>query len=554
MPDPDLFEQATAWEAVDPDPITRGQLRDLIADDDGDALAELFGGRLEFGTAGIRGAQGPGPNRMNRVTVRRMAAGVADYLGPGTRVVIGYDARHNSDVFAQDAAEMLASRGVHASVIEGPVPTPVLAHRTGSSNADLGLMVTDSHNPPADNGCKVFLADGAQLRTPTDAGIEAAIDSVGVPPVDIPSPPAGVEITRLGPEIVSDYVDAIVGAVEVSAGLACRWAYTPLHGVGRDTLLAVFDAAGAPAPFVAGSQSDPDPDFPTVSFPNPEEPGAMDAVVALARETSAQIAVANDPDADRLAVAVPVSDGSWRSLTGDEVGALLLDHLLARASGAPAKVVSTVVCSSLVGVMAQAAGLTHRVTLTGFKWIMAEAWADPESPPLLAYEESLGYAAAAPVRDKDGISAALLFVEMVHCLAQQGLTPAQRLDELAVQHGLHVTLQFSVRFEGADAVARAGAAVDKLRLDPPEEIAGIAVESIIDYAGGGELPPTNLVRLDLAGGLRVLVRPSGTEPKTKLYLEQVAEVATPDEARVQRPLTLAALEALAPALEELLLS
>ncbi len=542
-----------AWLAADPDPTTRTELEALVAAGDDEALADRFGTRLAFGTAGIRGSQGAGPNRMNRVTVRRMVAGVASHLGPGTTVVVAHDARHNSDVFARDAAAVLSAAGIRAVLIDGHVPTPVLGFAVPHVAADLGLMVTASHNPPADNGCKVFLADGAQLRAPVDAEIEARIEAAALPPRDLP-PPTGTGAIELVDRsvMVGAYVDAIVAAVPIDAGAAVRIAYTPLHGVGRDVLEEAFTAAGLAAPATVDSQADPDPDFPTVSFPNPEEPGAMDAVIELAQTTGAHIAVANDPDADRLAVAVPLADGSWRALTGDEVGALVLDATLAASSGPDRKVVSTVVCSSLVGTMARAAGLHHAETLTGFKWIMAEAYADPSLRPILAYEESLGYAATPVVRDKDGISAAMWFVELTGALLQRGVTPADRLDELAVQHGLHVTRAASVRFDGPTAVAEAGAAVDRLRSTPPREVAGRAVAEVFDYAPGGVLPPTNLLRLRLEGGVRVLVRPSGTEPKTKLYLEQVVPVDEVAAVEPARHVAWAALDEVMAAMEALL--
>lgn len=523
MADHALSARIDEWLAADPDPTTRAELESLVAAGDAAALDDRFGARLVFGTAGIRGAQGAGPNRMNRVTVRRMVAGVAAHLGPGATVVIGYDARHNSDVFARDAADVLAAAGITALLIDGHVPTPVLAFAVPRHRADLGLMVTASHNPPADNGCKVFLADGAQLRSPVDTEIEAAIGAVPLPPRVLP-PPSGGSVRSLGSEVVDAYVEAIADAVPVPDAGAVRAAYTPLHGVGRPVFEAVFTAAGLPVPVSVPSQADPDPDFPTVSFPNPEEPGAMDAVVALAQRDRCHLAIANDPDADRLAVAVPLADGTWRTLTGDEVGALILDAVLAATSGPDRKVVSTVVCSSLVATMAAAHGLQHRETLTGFKWIMAEAYADPASTPVLAYEESLGYAATPIVRDKDGISAALWFMQLTGALMARGATPAGRLDELAVEHGLHATRSTSIRFDGPGAVDQAGAAVDALRAAPPADIGGRRVVEIRDYVAGGTLPPTNLLRIDLEDDIRVLVRPSGTEPKTKLYLEQVIPV------------------------------
>jgi len=550
----ELDDLAAEWLALDPDPVTRGELEQALSSDDQAALEDRFDGRLEFGTAGIRGAQGAGPNRMNRVTVRRMAAGIGAYLGPGASVVIGYDARHNSDTFAADAADVLASMGVSAGVIDGHVPTPVVSYAVRSLGAQLGLMVTASHNPPADNGCKVFLADGAQLRAPIDFEIEAEITAAEIPARELGGPTHGAVVSTIDRAIVSRYIDRIVADVDFRDDVDVRVAYTPLHGVGRDVLVETFVAALLPAPTVVGIQGDPDPDFPTVNFPNPEEPGAMDAVIALAEATGADLAIANDPDGDRLAVAVPSKAGEWRSFTGDEVGALLCDRLIQTIHGSSYKVVSTVVCSSLVAKVAERAGLVHRTTLTGFKWIMAEAYADPDLVPLLAYEESLGYALTRHVRDKDGISAALWFVELTDVLKQRGSSPARRLDELAVEHGLHATRQFSVRFAGPGAVEQAGEAVQALRRNPPSHMAGSRVVSIVDYIDGGDLPPTNLLRFNLEGNIRVLVRPSGTEPKTKLYIEHVVDIDDVSHAVETRAQALATIDAMRTPLEELLLA
>ncbi|MGI9623417.1 MAG: phospho-sugar mutase [Acidimicrobiales bacterium] len=557
-PAEELRHRVESWLEVDPDPETRAELERLVANGDGEALAERFSGRLVFGTAGIRGIQRGGPNGMNRVTVRRMVAGIASFLGPQNHVVIGYDARHNSEAFARDAADVLAANGIEASLLSGQVPTPVLSFAVPHLGADLGLMVTASHNPPADNGCKVFLRDGAQLVSPIDTEIEAAIDSVEIPARTLPPLAEGGAVNVLDRQVViAEYVSAIVAEVPLAPPVEAPVAYTPLHGVGRDVLMILFDAAGAGQPSVVDTQGDPDPEFPTVVFPNPEEAGVMDAVVALARSEDCVLAVANDPDADRLAVAIPVRghDGSsaWRTLTGDELGALLCDRRLETTDGPARKVVSTVVCSSLVEKMARAAGVHHRVTLTGFKWIIGEAYADADLEPVFAYEESLGYATCHAVRDKDGLSAALRIVELAEHLRRLGTNVAEHLDELAVRHGLHVTKHASVRFEGPSAVEDASSAVDALRLRAPHVLASRAVVGRVDYAEGGELPPTNLLRIDLEGGIRVLIRPSGTEPKTKLYLEKVVDVADVSEVPLARHQALEELSALVPQLESALL-
>lgn len=554
MADPvaDHMEAARAWMAVDPDPETRAEVREMLDAGDDEALAEHFGDRLRFGTAGIRGRRGAGPNRMNRVVVRRMGAGVGSWIGPGARAVIGYDARPDSDTYARDLAAVLAGLGVDAMLMPTMVPTPVLAHAVRELRTTVGLMVTASHNPPGDNGVKVFLADGAQLRAPHDAEIERAIDAAPLvgPAIDDPRPPGSV--TMLDHFVIERYIDEIAHSVERPFSGCLTVAYTPLHGVGGATLGAVFEAAGLPAPVVASDQAEPDGSFPTVVFPNPEEPGAMDSLIATATAVGADLAIANDPDADRLAVALPEGD-HWRVLTGDEVGALLADRMVEVTSGPDRIVVSTVVCSSLVAEIAAAAGVRHLTTLTGFKWIIGSAYADARLRPVLAYEESLGYACTSSVRDKDGISAALRFVELTEALADRGITPLQRLDELAVEHGFHGTRAFSVRFEGAGAVQAAGAAVDRLRREPPAVLAGRRVVGFEDFATGAWLPPTNLLRLDLEGGVRVLIRPSGTEAKTKVYLEAIERVGEVASVAPTRARVLAMLDALRePLTDELL--
>lgn len=537
------------WLEADPDPVTRAEVEALVAADDAAELEDRFGQRIVFGTAGIRGARGAGPNRMNRVVIRRMAAGVAAHLGPDTTVVIGYDARHQSDVFAADAAAVLASHGIEAKVLPTETPTPVLAFAVRDLGADLGLMVTASHNPPGDNGCKVFLADGAQLRAPFDEAIDRLIASAPLPPRLLT--PADGLVVELDGAVIDRYVAAMAATVPTIADPPPT-AYTPLHGVGWAVLRRVFADAGLAEPAVVAEQLAPDPDFPTVAFPNPEEPGAMDGLLAVAQSSGAAIAIANDPDADRLCIALPDAQGGWRVLTGDELGVLLADHMLSVTAGDDRKVVSTVVCSSMVSKVARAAGAVHAETLTGFKWIMAEAYADPTRRPVFAYEESLGYALTESVRDKDGISAALRFIELTAALRARGVTPLDRLAELSVEHGVHATRSFSIRFDGPGAVTRAADAVERLRADPPSELAGRAVQSIADYIEGDPLPPTNLLRFDLEGGLRMLVRPSGTEPKTKVYLELVVPCAAAADVWPVHAEALAELDGLRPAIESLL--
>jgi phosphomannomutase len=514
----DLTDRARAWAAEDPDEHTRAELETLVAAAETDPaaaadLADRFDGRLEFGTAGLRGALGAGPNRMNRAVVIRAAAGLAAYLldqgHQGGTVVVGYDARHCSDVFAEDTAAVMVGAGLKAVLLPRPLPTPLLAYAIRALGCVAGVMVTASHNPPQDNGYKVYLGDGSQIVPPADAEISARIDAVG--------PLAGVRRaggwTRLGEEVVEAYLSDVGGLVD-DGPRDLTTVYTPLHGVGGETVAVVMERAGFPAPHVATAQAEPDPDFPTVAFPNPEEPGAMDLAMALAAEVGADVVVANDPDADRCAVAVPDAHG-WRMLRGDEVGALLGDHLL--RSGTRGVYANSIVSSTLLGKLAAAHGQPHRETLTGFKWIgRVEGLA-------YGYEEALGYCVAPGlVRDKDGVSALLLVVDLAARLKAEGRTLTDRLDDLAREHGLHATDQLSVRVTDLSLIT---AAMERLRSAPPATLGGLKVERVDDLAeGSADLPPTDGLRFRLAEDARVIVRPSGTEPKIKCYLEVVVPV------------------------------
>ncbi len=509
----ELLARARAWLAEDPDPDTRAELARLIEGDDA-AVAERFAGRLEFGTAGLRGALGAGPLRMNRAVVRRTTAGLASYLatrGQTGPVVVGYDARHKSDVFAEDVAAVITGAGLSALVLPRPLPTPVLAFAVRQLQACAGVMVTASHNPRADNGYKVYLGDGAQIVSPADAEISAAIDAVG--------PLAGVALAdgwqRLGDEVVEAYLDAVIG-LSLVPDREVRVAYTPLHGVGRDVLLAAFTRAGFPVPTVVAEQAAPDPDFPTLAFPNPEEPGATDLLLATAARAGADIALANDPDADRLAVAV-----EGRLLTGDELGVLLADHILRHTSG-DRLVATTIVSSSLLGKLARAHGVAYAETLTGFKWIVRAADAYPGHRFVFGYEEALGYVVGDVVRDKDGISAALAVAELAAAENAAGRTLLDRLDELAMEHGVHATEQVSIRVTDLPTIAEVMA---DLRGRPPSAVGGSAVIEVVDLLRDGRLPAADVLVYPLENGGRVVVRPSGTEPKLKAYLEAVVPVA-----------------------------
>jgi phosphomannomutase len=514
-----LLDRARAWADQDPDPETRRELEQVIEevthDPEGASatdLADRFAGRLEFGTAGLRGALAAGPNRMNRVVVIRAAAGLAAYLrkngaGNGDSVVIGYDARHNSEVFARDTAAVMVGAGLGAKVLPRPLPTPVLAYAIRSLGCVAGVMVTASHNPPQDNGYKVYLGDGSQIVPPADADISAEIDAVG----GLDTVPMDQGWDRLDDEVVDAYLSSVCGLVAPTSPRGRTTVYTPLHGVGGESVIRVMEQAGFARPHVAPAQAEPDPDFPTVAFPNPEEPGAMDLAMELAAEVDADIVVANDPDADRCAVAVPGPHG-WRMLRGDEVGALLADFLL--RLGVQGVYATTIVSSSLLGKMAAAHGQEYRETLTGFKWLgRIDGLA-------FGYEEALGYCAAPElVRDKDGVSALLRIVELAATLKSGGRTLSDQLDDIARAYGLHATDQLSVRVTD---LAQIDEAMRRLRSNPPVALGGLPVEQVDDLAAGSaDLLPTEGLRYRLAEDARVVVRPSGTEPKLKCYLEVV---------------------------------
>ncbi|MBP9920154.1 MAG: phospho-sugar mutase [Dermatophilaceae bacterium] len=527
-----LLAQARAWVHDDPDPVTRDELAAVIEAADagsGEALADLadrFVGMLEFGTAGLRGAIGAGPNRMNRAVVIRAAAGLTAYLkhdlptelgGPKATpiVVIGFDARHRSADFARDTAAVVTAAGGLALLLPHVLPTPVLAFAIRHLGADAGVMVTASHNPPQDNGYKVYLGDGSQIVPPADAQIAARIAEV-TSIADVPRADSGWQ--TVSEKLVADYLVAVAAIIDAASPRDVAVVHTSLHGVGNDTLVAAFARAGFPAPHVVESQAQPDPDFPTVAFPNPEEAGAIDAALALAAEVEPDVVIANDPDADRCAVAVRDRHTGWRMLRGDEVGVLLGAHALARGVPAGGVFANSIVSSRMLAAVARAYGVAHEETLTGFKWIARV--------PGLAYgyEEALGYCVApSVVRDKDGVSAALLIAELVGLLKARGATLLDLLDELAVAHGVHATDAFSVRVSD---LALMPALMARLRAERPSSVAGIGVTRIDDLAeGDGGLPPTDGLRYFLADGSRSIVRPSGTEPKVKVYLEAIEPVA-----------------------------
>ncbi|SDL61802.1 phosphomannomutase [Geodermatophilus siccatus] len=514
-----LLETARAWADADPHDGDRAEIEALIeaAPTDPGAHTELerrFAGPLTFGTAGLRGPLRAGPAGMNAAVVTRAAAGLGRWLADaghaGGGVVIGFDARRRSDEFARVSAAVLAGAGFAVQVLPRPLPTPVLSFAVRHLGCVAGVMVTASHNPPDDNGYKVYLDDGAQLVPPADREIEAAIAAVG-PAREVPT---SDDWLTLGDDVEADYVGAVVRALDPSTvpvivrqGLTV--AYTAMHGVGAATTRAVFAAAGFAPPVSVPEQDEPDPAFPTVAFPNPEEPGAVDLLQGLAEQLAADVAIAEDPDADRCSV---VCGG--RQLTGDEVGGLLGDWLLRR--GVRGTYAASLVSGSLLHALTEAHGVRFAETPTGFKWIVRAG--TPEQPLVFGYEEALGYAVAPDVvKDKDGISAALAVALLAAELRATGRTLTDRLDELALEHGLFATGQLSVRVED---LSRIGAMMARLRSDPPRRLLGreVVASDLLD-----EAPAVDAVRL-LGNGVRVIVRPSGTEPKLKAYLETVVPV------------------------------
>jgi len=533
----ELRAQAASWLAADPDERDRAELAALLADDSAEAAAELadrFSGRLKFGTAGLRGAVGAGPSRMNAANVTAATAALAGWLlrtdpsAAEAGVVVGHDARYRSDEFARQTAGVLAGAGLRVHVLAGQVPTPFLAFAVRRLKAAAGVMITASHNPRQDNGYKVYLSDGAQIVPPADTDIEAAISALG-PLGDVTVAPADSPlISSPGAELTRAYLDAICALAPPPASAAwLRFVYTPLHGVAGQLALRAFEQAGFAAPDLVEAQAEPDPDFPTVHFPNPEEPGTLDLALAQARRSADDLVIANDPDGDRLAVAVPDPDlpGGWRTLTGDQVGALLGAFLLGRLSADPdvqmheQLFVSTIVSGSLLPKIVAAAGAQYVQTLTGFKWIARAADLRAGSRFAFGYEEALGYEVGDVVRDKDGISAALAILSLAAVARSVGESLLDAYNALEVAHGVHLTGQLSLPCQATTEV------MARLRSAAPAELAGQPVSAITDYTGGRwELPSADMLAYQLTGA-RVVIRPSGTEPKIKAYLEVIQPVS-----------------------------
>lgn len=545
-----LLAEARSWIAQDPDPVTRSELDALVAAAEaGDApaaaeLAERFTGRLAFGTAGLRGELGAGPMRMNRVLVAQAAAGLAAYLlgrAPHPTVVVGYDGRHNSSVFARDTAELMQGAGVQVTLLPRALPTPVLAFAVRHLDASAGVMVTASHNPARDNGYKVYLggADaGSQIVPPSDAQIAAEIARIAAGSITVL--PRSSDFGMAPESVVAEYVRQTASLSSSSSEL--KVVYTPMHGVGWETAAAVFDAAGFAAPTTVDSQLHPDPDFPTVAFPNPEESGALDLAFETAAGAGADLVIANDPDADRVAVGVPApgAPDGWRRLSGNQVGWLLgwqaARRLTAIAEEHQATLACSLVSSPALGAIARRYRLDFVETLTGFKWISRVGGL------AFGYEEALGYLVDPDkVRDKDGISAAVRVIELFTELASNGTTLEQHLIEFAETFGGYASSQISIRVSDLGQIGRTMA---RLRAELPALIGGIRVERIDDFADGFEaFPPSDLLRFHLEGGSRVIVRPSGTEPKVKCYLDTVSESGSGAERLAAAEATLARLDA-----------
>jgi phosphomannomutase len=535
MAENELLATARAWLDAEPDNDIRTELDELItlaeAGDDVE-LTDRFAGRLQFGTAGLRAAVAAGPMRMNRLVVRQAAAGLGQWLldsvpdAADRGVVIGRDARRKSDVFAVDTARVLAAMGIKAMLHPGLTPTPVLAWSITGLNAAAGVVVTASHNPPADNGYKVFLDTGSQIVNPVDNEIAARIDRFD--PLTVELAPQDHSLIHWLDTAWDDAYLANIPAVRLCPDVpGVPIAYTAMHGVGGDMIAAAFTAAGFDVPLVVAEQQEPDGTFPTVSFPNPEEPGAMDLLFAVAELNGVAIALANDPDADRLGAAIPdtragtsaQSSGStgaqhtWRKLSGDEIGWLFADHILRHTEGDDRLVVTTLVSSSLLARMADAHGVHSAETFTGFKWIgkIATERAASGQRLVFGYEQALGYLVVGRPLDKDGISAAVLMAEIAAVAAADGVTIQDRLDAIAEQFGRYETAELSVRMPPTEGAAW----VRRIEADPPTTVGGVTVESVSSY------PEANLVRFVLEGGTRLQIRPSGTEPKVKLYGEAV---------------------------------
>jgi len=519
----ELLDKAKAWLAQDPDPVTRAELELVIQNEDLVDLESRFRSRLQFGTAGLRGELGAGSNRMNRVLVAQAAAGLGRYLlskEAHPSAVIGFDGRVNSDIFAKDSAEVLAGMGIKVFLLDQMCPTPLISFGTRSLGVSAGIMVTASHNPPRDNGYKVYLGgdfNGSQIITPVDTEIAKQIELVAETET-FSSLPKSNDYEVIGNELREDYLKSVLEVAGKVIKQSLKVVYTPMHGVGWASIEPLFARAGSEALITVDEQLQPDGNFPTVAFPNPEEPGALDLAMKLASDYKADLIIANDPDADRVALALPTESG-WQRLTGDQVGLILADEIGSKSKSGT--LACSIVSSSALKTVAKVHGLAFKETLTGFKWIS-------KIPNLIfGYEEALGYCIDPEhVADKDGISAALLLSNIARREAANGRTLWDLLADLGAKYGHFATGQISIRVTDVAIISKA---MKALRANPPQELAGQAVAFTDLELGSPELLPTDGLRFDLANGGRVIVRPSGTEPKLKCYLEAVG--TTSEEAR-----------------------
>ena len=545
----DLIRRAEDWIAGDPDAQTRSELQTLIDASDTDELAARLDGSLSFGTAGIRGEVGAGPNRMNRAVVIRTTSGLASYLikkhegVPERPVVVGFDARPTSKQFAEDTSGVLAAAGISVVFFPDFAPTPLVAFATKHLQAAAAVVVTASHNPPADNGYKVYADNAAQIIPPADGDISSAIDLAGpaIEVVRVEAVFAGGSrlVTPVRNDILDQYWDQVNASRPSPTASDMKVVYTPMHGVGGHVVEEVFHRAGHSGLIPVPLQAEPDGAFPTVAFPNPEEEGALDLATELAEQVDADLIIANDPDADRLAVVVPHED-AWRPLSGNEIGLLLGDYILRNTSGEPRPIViNSIVSSPMLGHVAEARGALHEVTLTGFKWIANAGMALEtlgKGRFVFGYEEALGYTVGSTVRDKDGISAALVFCDLVAGLRSEGRTVLDQLNDLWQEFGLWVSSQYSIVRPGTEGMKAIQSAVTALAAAPPDTLDGYEISAVTDFSVGADERPMwlgaqALMELSLGDQGRILVRPSGTEPKLKIYVDLRGEAGTDPQKR-----------------------
>lgn len=527
MIDDQLRTEVLEWIKNDPDKNTANQLNKWLAEGNTKELKRCFSGFLQFGTAGLRGPIGPGPSCMNRAVVSRTASGIVAFMKKNnlTSVVIGKDARHGSDEFAQDSAEIFTGAGIKTYVLPRALPTPVLAFAVNKLKVDVGIMVTASHNPAADNGYKVYLGNtldgvkyrGSQIIAPVDLAISHEIAKADLSPI------RSQAFEIVNESVIDDYVSSVSNLVTSENSL--RIVYTALHGVGKEVFLKVFEKVKFESPVLVAEQVEPDPDFPTTPFPNPEEVGAIDLAIKYAKESNADLVIANDPDADRCAVAVNDPLSGWRMLRGDEVGVIVGNYLVKNNSSVNKAVANSLVSSSLLGKIAKKNGVGFHETLTGFKWI------SKIENLLFGYEEAIGYCVDPNVvNDKDGISAALIIIKLANELKKDGITLLDYLNSIGEEYGFHETEQISIRFSDLSQIDNL---LSKVIKHPPIEILGSKLLQSEDLSALKGMP-TPGVRLWYENQTRVIIRPSGTEPKIKCYIEVVSNTKNEAKSKVSQ--------------------